>query len=199
MLQSSSGTYTGHYGMHPYQGYIPFETIKEQQEFREVTAQKSNPLLVYCKYKLEQWVKTYRQRRQNIKWHLWHGDALSLALFKMSFIEFDLIHTSNLCDHVGMLNLLIVCVNLLRNRPWARILTQSMTWRTAFVRFTDYVAQLFNTIELSWFPSLLGLICECTRTIGLEQKKRNVSSNKNSRSNRFLRISNLAINYKSSS
>jgi hypothetical protein len=157
--------------MYPYQGYIPFETMKEQQEFRVVAAQNLNPLITYCKYKLEEWVKTYRQRRKKIKWHLWHGDALSLALFHMPLIEFDLIHTSNLCDHIGMLNILVTCINLLRNRPWSRILTQSMVWRTKFAYFMEYISQLFNNLELSWFPSLLGLICECTRTIQLEQNK----------------------------
>jgi hypothetical protein len=172
MLQSSTGAYTGHYGMCPYQSYIPFETIEEQQEFRVVTAQNSNPLVTYCKYRLEQWVKTYRQRRQSIKMHFWHGDALSLSLFHMPFIEFDLIHTSNLCDHIGMLNLLVTCITLLRNQPWSQILTQSMMWRTKFARFIDYIAQLFHDIEISWFPSLFGLICECTRSVGLEQNNK---------------------------
>ena len=168
MLQSSSGIYTGYYGMYPYQGYIPFETIEEQEEFRLVTAQKLNPLLTYCKYKLDQWVKTYRQRRKKIKWNFWYGDALSIALFYMPLIEFDLIHTSNLCDHIGMLNLLVTCTNLLRHRPWSRIVTQTMQWRETFANFTDYISQLFNGIELSWLPSLLGLICECTSTIQLQ-------------------------------
>jgi hypothetical protein len=110
MLQPSSGRYTGHYTMHPYQGYIPFETNEEQQEFLMITTQNSNPLITYCKHKLEQWVKTYRQRRQKIKWNFWYGDALSLALFYMPLMEFDLIHTSNLCDHISMLNLLkVIC------------------------------------------------------------------------------------------
>lgn len=140
MLQSFSGLYTGHYGMSPYQGYIPFETIEEQEEFHVITAQSINPLITYCKYKLQQWVRTYRQRRQKIKWHLWHSDALSLALFYMPLIEFDLIHTSNLCDHIGMLNLVVTCINLLRNRPWSRILTQSMMWRTKYAHFIDYIS-----------------------------------------------------------
>ena len=44
MLQSTSGTYTGHYDMHLYQGYIPFETIAEQQSFRKLTSDASHPL-----------------------------------------------------------------------------------------------------------------------------------------------------------
>jgi hypothetical protein len=46
-----------------------------------------------------------------------------------------------------------------------------MAWRTIYVHFTDYILQLFNNVSISWFPSLLGLICECTRTIRLDQDK----------------------------
>ena len=167
MLQPISGIYTGHYDMHPYQGYIPFETVAEQQTFRKLTMDASHPLLMYCKEKLEEWALAYRQSRRKIQWHFYCGDALNLALFHMSTMEFDLIHTSNLCDHIDMLNLLLTCVHLLRHRASSKILTQSMKWRLTHPRFTDYISQVFNGIEMSWIPSLLGLICECKRTVGL--------------------------------
>ena len=167
MLQSTSGTYTGHYDMHPYQGYIPFETIAEQQSFRKLTSDASHPLFKYCKEKLKEWMLAYRLSQRQIKWQLYSADALNLALFHMSTMEFDLIHTSNLCDHLDMLNLLLTCVHLLRHRASSRILTQSRKWRLIHARFTDYLSQVFNGIEISWIPSLSGLICQCTRTVGL--------------------------------
>jgi hypothetical protein len=153
--------------MHPYEGYIPFETIAEQQSFRKLTSDASHPLFKYCKEKLKEWMLAYRLNQRQIKWQLYSADALNLALFHMSTMEFDLIHTSNLCDHLDMLNLLLTCVHLLRHRASSRILTQSMKWRLIHARFTDYLSQVFNGIEISWIPSLLGLICQCTRTVGL--------------------------------
>jgi hypothetical protein len=167
MLQSISGVDTGHYDMHPFQGYIPFEMTDEQQTFRKLTKDASHPLLMYCKQKLEEWTLAYRQSRRKIKWQFYCGDTLSLALFHMSTLEFHLIHTSNLCDHVDMLNLLLTCVHLLRHRSSSNILTQSMKWRLTHPRFTDYISQVFNGIEATSIPSLLGLISECKRTVGL--------------------------------
>ena len=162
-----SGTYTGHYHLHSFQGYILFETIDEQQTFRKLTKDTFHPLLMYCKQKLEEWALVYHQSRRKVRWQFYCGDALNLTLFHMSTLEFDLIHTSNLCDHADMLNLLLTCVHLLRHRASSKILTQSMKWRLSHSRFTVYISQASNGIEASWILSLLGLICECKRTVGL--------------------------------
>lgn len=171
MLQPSTGMYTGHYDLHPYLGYFPFEDNEERAEFRQITAGTSCPLLIYSAQQMKLWIASYRQHRHAVHWHFWCGDALNIALIHMPLHEFDLIHTSNLCDHVDLLNLLVTCVHLLRHRPWSRILTQSMKWRSRHARFIDYLSQLFNNLEIGWLPSLLGVICESPRTSELAPTK----------------------------
>ena len=165
MLQAASGFYTGHYDMQPFQGYLPFDTVDEQKEFRRIVGQHAYPLVAYGKHRLDQWTSAYRQNREKVRWQLWCGDALNLALFHMPLLEFDLVHTSNLCDHLGLLNLLVTCVHLLRHRSWSRIVTQSLKWRSVHARFTDHISQVFNITEITWIPSLLGVMYESPRAI----------------------------------
>lgn len=168
MLQPYTGMYGGHYGLVPYQKYLPFESTQEQAEFRKISSDhRPCPLFSYSQQQMAMWVMNYRQHRPPVKWHFWCRDALNIALMRMPWEEFDLIHTSNLCDHIDMLNLLVTCIHLLRHRPWSLILTQSMKWRLTHARFTDYLSQIFNGVEISWLPTLLGLICECSRTTRL--------------------------------
>ena len=168
MLQPNTGVYSGHYGLIPYQSYLPFETTEEQADFRRISSVHTQcPFFSYSQQQMARWIMNYREHWPSVKWHFWCGDALNIALMQMAWEEFDVIHTSNLCDHIDMLNLLVTCVHLLRHRPWSLILTQSMKWRWTHTRFTDYLSQISNGVEISWLPALLGLVCECSRATRL--------------------------------
>lgn len=157
MLQPTTGLYTGHYAMNPFDSYFPFENESEVKFFRDIDEDETYPLLKYCLAKFDEWIYSNRARSTDIVWHLWCGDALNLTLFHMSLLEFDLIHTSNLVDNLGLLDILVTCMPLLRHRASSCILTQSLRWWSTHGHCINYLQEAFNDIDVTWFPSLLGL------------------------------------------
>ncbi|KAK3587577.1 hypothetical protein CHS0354_004870 [Potamilus streckersoni] len=73
--------------------------------------------------------------------------------FSLSDGKFDFIHTSNLADHVGLLNLLVACSGLLKR---SGLLTMEiMHWNEFFNSMEDYLQQI--CVPSSYFPTVFGL------------------------------------------
>ena len=70
-----------------------------------------------CFEQMKQWVSNYQQASKDttVEIELWIGDALYVSSYCLpDDYSFDVIHTSNLMDHLGVLNLLLVCKQRLK-------------------------------------------------------------------------------------
>ena len=77
----------------------------------------ANGLYELCFLKMKQWVSNYQEASKNttVKIELWIGDALYVSVYALpEDYSFDVINTSNLIDHLGVLNLLLACKQRLK-------------------------------------------------------------------------------------
>jgi len=94
-----------HYGACAFESYLPFE----KQELL-----RCGSITAACKERLKLLVKRYQQYKKShsaaLKVTLWTGDALCLCTSGFHPGQtFDIIDTSNVSDHIGLLNVLVCC------------------------------------------------------------------------------------------
>ncbi|KXJ13390.1 hypothetical protein AC249_AIPGENE11907 [Exaiptasia diaphana] len=92
-----------HYSSCPFKGYFPFKMAD---------VERCKSLTSVCKEILAFLVKQFQQfnKQHSMKISLWSGDALWLCTSGLpSEMLFDVIDTSNVSDHIGLLNVLICC------------------------------------------------------------------------------------------
>ncbi len=88
---------------------------------------------------------------------LWDGDALQLCTTRLASHTFDAIDTSNLADHVGLLNLLVCAGPRLVPSPLSRLNTETMLWQTVAEDLPTYLKFAVGPVSPAFFPTILGL------------------------------------------
>ncbi|RMX52214.1 hypothetical protein pdam_00019209 [Pocillopora damicornis] len=138
-----------HYGSCAFVGYPPLERKDLEQ---------GKSCADVCKEKLAVWVKRYQEQNKNyqatLKVTLWTGDALTLCTsgFPPDML-FDVIDTSNLSDHIGLLNVVVCC----GPRPTASLLfTSSMLWCGECDSIEEYYNKCVG-VPLQLLPTVLDL------------------------------------------
>ncbi len=120
-LQPTTGRWLVHYSSCPFESYLPIPLkIVDEKDHR----QNGTVLLRYCQGELKKLLIAFRKRMERVKFYFHPCDALELC-FDDSLPKFDLIDTSNLADHIGLVNLLTVGAQKLRSDQ-SILLTESM-------------------------------------------------------------------------
>lgn len=150
-LQPITGNWVVHYVSCPFEGYlpIPWEVVDEKNHLQDGTL-----LFRYCQGELKKLLVAFRERMERIKFYFHPCDALGLC-FDDSLPKFDLIDTSNLSDHFGLVNLLIGAARKLRSHQ-SVLFTESLMWSNAGSSEAHYLQKVL-CCPLSLIPALYGL------------------------------------------
>jgi hypothetical protein len=106
--------------------------------------------------KVEKWIKVFNKMKKRVSFQMDFSHCLTLM---DSLIDegstFNLIETSNLADHMGMLNLLIGASNLLKN-------SNSIIKTSSFFVYADHSSlkeylEYYIGIPMDTYPTFLGL------------------------------------------
>ncbi|KAL9951373.1 hypothetical protein ACROYT_G044026 [Oculina patagonica] len=141
-----------HYASCAFEGYLP----TERQELK-----RCKTLTAACKEKLTLAVKRFQQQKKNypatLKVTMWTGDALGLCTsgFPPELL-FDVIDTSNVSDHIGLLNVLICCAPRLKVPNTSLLYTSSMLWSQGCQNIGEYYYKSIG-VPLQLLPTVLGL------------------------------------------
>ncbi|XP_044174005.1 uncharacterized protein LOC114974698 [Acropora millepora] len=140
-----------HYAACPFESYLPVEG-KSLQRYGSLTAS--------CKEILRLLVKRYQQYRSNpisLKVTLWTGDALSLCTSGFPPEQlFDVIDTSNVGDHIGLLNVLVCCGPRLKIPSKSILFTSSMLWNGDCQTIVEFYNKCVG-VPFHLLPTILGL------------------------------------------
>ncbi|XP_067033885.1 uncharacterized protein [Acropora muricata] len=140
-----------HYAACPFESYLPVEG-KLLQRYGSLTAS--------CKEILRLLVKRYQQYRSNpisLKVTLWTGDALSLCTSGFPPEQlFDVIDTSNVGDHIGLLNVLVCCGPRLKIPSKSILFTSSMLWNGDCQTIVEFYNKCVG-VPFHLLPTILGL------------------------------------------
>ncbi|XP_027036472.1 uncharacterized protein LOC113665018 [Pocillopora damicornis] len=141
-----------HYGSCAFVGYPPLERKDLEQ---------GKSCADVCKEKLAVWVKRYQEQNKNyqatLKVTLWTGDALTLCTsgFPPDML-FDVIDTSNLSDHIGLLNVVVCCGPRLKVPTASLLFTSSMLWCGECDSIEEYYNKCVG-VPLQLLPTVLDL------------------------------------------
>ncbi|GAQ88259.1 hypothetical protein KFL_004130050 [Klebsormidium nitens] len=155
LLDPETRAWHVHYGSCPFLAYFPLgaKSMEEAQK----RALHGQYLVTLCKGHLKAQVTGFQAWGESLRVWLWPGDAIKLCLYEMPGVaEFDAIDTSNLSDHVGLLNLLVGAAPLLKRSSNSGLYTASITWPAAASTFPDYL-DLALSFPPEMAPSILGL------------------------------------------
>lgn len=89
--------------------------------------------------------------------HLGDGLDLCTSSARLSIDQrFDVIDTSNVADHAGLLNVLVTAGTRLRPGGFSKLHTETMQWHTIAATMQDYLDRALG-MPPEMFPSVLGL------------------------------------------
>ncbi len=150
-LQPITGNWVVHYASCPFEGYIPipWKVVDEKNNH-----QNGSALFRYCHGELKKLLVDFRERMEGIKFYFHPCDALDLC-FDDSLPKFDVIDTSNLADHVGLVNLLTSGARKLRSYQ-SVMYTESMMWSNSGSSEALYLQEVL-CCPLSLIPTFYGL------------------------------------------
>jgi len=138
-----------YYGSCPYDGYIPINR-NLFEKFKSIA--KS------CKEILRLWVTHFQRYSPKITVTFWGGDALELCRVGLPRdLLFDVVDTSNLSDHVGLLNILVCCARRLKKPGESQLITSTMLWRSAGLTSLEEYLKSSLGIQRNTYPTILGL------------------------------------------
>lgn len=142
-----------HYSSCPFESYPPLERQDLEPECKSLTAA--------CKEHLVLWVKRFQELRKShtatLKVTLWNGDALALCTSGLlREMLFDVIDTSNVSDHIGLLNVLVCCAPRLKLPNTSLLFTSSMLWSDDCKNMEEYYNKCVG-VPLPLLPTVLGL------------------------------------------
>ncbi|KAG1675399.1 hypothetical protein FOA52_012318 [Chlamydomonas sp. UWO 241] len=163
LLDPFSGTWNVHYDLTPFDGCSPF-TAPELLAAQKAAGSSSgdavvstaacaqlSPLVARAKGALS-------RSPARLSLHFWWGDCLLLcATGGLSTCAFHFIDTSNVADHVGLLNMLggVLPARLARH-PLARLRTESMLWTGFAGTMKDYLDSTLG-LPQTMHATLLGV------------------------------------------
>jgi len=142
-----------HYGSCAFESYPPLERQDLEPECKSLAAA--------CKEHLMLWVKRFQELKKNhsatLKVILWNGDALALCTSGLpSESLFDVIDTSNVSDHIGLLNVLVCCAPRLKLPNTSLLFTSSLLWSDDCKDMEEYYFKCVG-VPLPLLPTVLGL------------------------------------------
>ncbi|XP_020627256.1 uncharacterized protein LOC110064535 [Orbicella faveolata] len=141
-----------HYSSCAFESYLPFE----RQDLK-----RCKTLTATCKENLSLMVKRFQQQKneclETLKVTLWTGDGLSLCTSGLPpDLLFDVIDTSNVSDHIGLLNVLVCCAPKLKEPNTSLLLTSSMLWGDGCKNIEEYYNKCVG-VPVQLLPTVLGL------------------------------------------
>ena len=111
-------------------------------------------LLEHCRTQLAEWARDLRARRDSLQITFATGDCLALCTTSPDWrAYFDIIDTSNVCDHIGLAPLLLSCRNVIS--PKGVLRTTSLTFFGEFESDGDYF-QEHLVVEPGKWPDIYG-------------------------------------------
>ena len=178
MYERADGTYTCQYNLLPFQGYyhtiefsaksIKVEEFTAAQNFI-VPSEKfaSKPFLANSVQQFSMWIQSaswiLNDRETPVRFCFDNRDAISYCQQQMleninddDMRKYDVITTSNLIDHVGLPNLVLACVPLLKAE--GLLVTSTMKTRAYMITGEEFLRVCFG-FKSQLLPVLLGVRC----------------------------------------
>ena len=184
MFEREDGKYTAHYNLYPFEGYFHSHQFTDEFfdriiEFAKpkllVSSEKflSKPFLANSFQQFTMWIEStshiLKRKKNLISFNFCHQDAVAFCLHQMQknkasldkdlpgkMPSFDIISTSNLIDHLGLPNMLLSCVPLLRAE--GLLITSSFKIRFFHMTGSEYLDMSFG-LGCQLHSVLLGVRC----------------------------------------
>ena len=144
-LFKSQNEYTLHYGSIPYKVFPLFEASYD----------RGAPLLNGSLHHLGGWIKELQQRTGSIRWTFAVGDCLHLCA-KLVPREFDVVSTSSVADHIGLLALLQAARMVTHLGGF--LLTETLLHLT-YASDTEEYLKMNLMVALEMWPGVFGWRC----------------------------------------
>ena len=149
LLQPKTGRWIVDEFAFPFCAYLPL-SVKEVDQCEDA----SGIVLAHCQSVLKKLLTSLRSRREMLKFIFYPCDALAFC-YKESPEKFDLIDTSNLADHIGLVNLLNAAPRKLRSDQ-SVLFTERLHWTKGGPDMAVYLQKIL-CCPLSLIPTLYGL------------------------------------------
>ena len=184
MFDREDGKYTAHYNLYPFEGYFHshqftaefFDRIKEFAKPKLLVSSEkflSKPFLANSFQQFTMWIEStshvLKCKKNLISFNFCHQDAVAFCLYQMQkneaslekvfhgkMLNFDIISTSNLIDHLGLPNMLLSCVPLLKAE--GLLVTSSFKIRFFHMTGNEYLDMSFG-LGCQLHSVLLGVRC----------------------------------------
>ena len=155
MLETFTSRWLVHYSACPFDGYFP---IPYQQLASNTGGQlRGKVMLRHCQSVLKDFILKLRARRSKVTFYFHIEDCLKLCLFNPELKNrFQVIDTSNLADHVGLVNLIYTATDCLEDSPDSLLFSESMTWKSLKSSVADYIETCL-CCPISMIPTLYGV------------------------------------------
>jgi len=144
-LFRSATAYDLHYGSNP---FLAFPLYAREYDARR-------PIATLCLRELESWVTELKARQGDGTWTLAVGDCLHVCAALVPR-QFEVVATSNVADHVGLLPLLQAARMI--TRPGGTLITSTLLHLT----YSDHIGGYLKAnllLEPELWPGVLGLRC----------------------------------------
>ncbi|GMH37253.1 hypothetical protein BSKO_05126 [Bryopsis sp. KO-2023] len=152
LLDPQTRRWMVHYVSSPFHAY--------QNILRDENLRNAGGLVKACQRRLQEWVDAFQTRTRRasptVEVSLDCSDALELCLSGGSSRTFDVIDTTNLADHVGLLNLVVCAGPLLSKKPGSRLSTATLTWASDNSSISEYLDKALS-FNPKFAPTILGL------------------------------------------
>ncbi|XP_031572249.1 uncharacterized protein LOC116306350 isoform X2 [Actinia tenebrosa] len=139
-----------HYTACAFEGYLPLSR-SDLIRCRSITG--------CCKETLRLLVKRFQQFKTATTFTVffWTGDGLLLCTSRLpQGMRFDVIDTSNVADHIGLLNILVCCSPRLKRPLESQMFTSSMLWFKECENIMKYYSKCLG-VNTYLLPTILGL------------------------------------------
>ena len=144
-LFTSPDTYMLHYGSVPYKAFPLFEASYDQRK----------PLLTSSLAQLRGWITELHARASTVRWTFAAGDCLHLC-GKLVPTRFDVVSTSNVADHVGLLPLLQAARMVTCESGY--LITETLL-HLSYAQDTSEYLKVNLMMEPELWPGVLGWRC----------------------------------------
>ena len=154
MLETSTNRWLVHYLACPFEAYFPIPYAK----CSAVANQHSGKVVLrHCQTALKDFLVKFQSCKSKITFHFYTEDCLKLCLFNPDLkCRFQVIDTSNLADHVGLINLIYTAATCLDDSPNALLMTDTMNWQSLKPSIAEYI-EVAMCCPISMIPTLYGV------------------------------------------
>ena len=159
---------------------------------KEANVLNSDSMLGACQQQLGQWSASIQRALQQgygggLSVFLHSGDALEHCLSQAAAKQFDLIDTSNLADHIGLMNILVCAGPCLKPQPSSKLVASTLVWSNDYNTVTEYIEKSVG-MDIRLMPTILGLRLLADFEVGRGAQVRNPSALMHFRLDRHERV-----------